>query len=554
MKNSKKIIIIESVLLILLFSFILIQNKKENNQIILNEKKESKISSNAISMMYETEVGSGEYQTSTDTSWPSSGYIFNERLSKCENGGTLSWNEETKRVIMQTNTSDKCYVYFDKYAVPTINNVSVSKTYNSISLTVDATKGNNDIVKYYYSNNDGSSYVNSTSNTYTFSGLTSNLEYKIKVYVEDSLGYTSSVYETAVTTNAYTNPSVTKVTTSNITTSSIRLNVTASGGTNSVKTYYYSKDNGSSYVSSTSSSYTFSGLTKGTTYNFKVYVKDSAGYSSNTKSISATTDSVVYMCNTGTSLATCIKSQYKSQGTNGIYYHTSSLANSARDNSYRYAGANPNNYVCFGSDAATCPSNNLYRIIGVFGSEVKLIKSTSYGSYSWDSSYDNTWSTSDIKTTLNTTYYNTLSETWQNKIATHAWKVGGMAWSTTNTAKQYYDVEVGSSSSSTPDSMKIGLMYVSDYGFAASADYWTTALNSYQPATSTNWLYLGDYEWTVSRRSSNPNNVAFAVMSTGSVHSGVVTNSFAARPSFYLSSSTNYVSGSGSSADPIRIN
>lgn len=54
------------------------------------------------------------------------------------------------------------------------------------------------------------------------------------------------------------------------------------------------------------------------------------------------------------------------------------------------------------------------------------------------------------------------------KIATHTWKVGGMAYNNSYTAKQYYDVEVGSSSSSTTDPMKIGLMYVSDYGFAAS--------------------------------------------------------------------------------------
>ena len=288
----KKIILLICISLIILSSYLYYVNFNKNYYVLKNEKKESIVSSNAISMMYETEVGSGEYQISTDTTWPSSGYIFNERLSKCENGGTLSWNEETKRVIMQTNTSDKCYVYFDKYAVPTINNVSVSKTYNSISLTVDATKGNNNIVKYYYSNNDGASYVNSTSNSYTFSGLTSNLEYKIKVYVEDSLGYTSSIYETTITTNAYTNPSVTNVTTSNITNDSITLKVTASGGTNSVKTYYYSKDNGNSYVSSTSSSYTFSGLSAGTTYNFKVYVKDTLGYSSAIKSIDATTTNI----------------------------------------------------------------------------------------------------------------------------------------------------------------------------------------------------------------------------------------------------------------------
>ena len=65
-------------------------------------------------MMYETEANSGEYQVSSDTTWPQDGYIFNEQLSGCENGGTLLWNSETKRVVMQTTSSDKCYVYFDK--------------------------------------------------------------------------------------------------------------------------------------------------------------------------------------------------------------------------------------------------------------------------------------------------------------------------------------------------------------------------------------------------------------------------------------------------------
>ena len=228
----------------------------------------------------------------------------------------------------------------------------------------------------------------------------------------------------------------------------------------------------------------------------------------------------------------------------------------ANDNSYRYAGANPNNYVCFGSDDASCPSDNLYRIIGVFDSEVKLIKSTSYGNYAWDSvDYvsDNTWSTSDMKTTLNTTYYNTLSATWQNKIATHTWKVGGMEYRDTNTAKQYYDTEVGSSSSSTTDSMKIGLMYVSDYGFAASADYWTTALHGYYDSTlrSTNWLYLGTNEWTISPYSSSTS--VFSLFHYGNLDVNHASTVYSARPVFYLNSNVTYVSGNGTESNPYRI-
>ena len=259
---------------------------------------------------------------------------------------------------------------------------------------------------------------------------------------------------------------------------------------------------------------------------------------------------------TGKTLTDCITTQVYT-GTNGendLYYHDTNLANSAADNSYRYAGANPNNYVCFGSDAATCPEDNLYRIIGVFDNEIKLIKSTIYGSYEWDSGNDNSWSTSDIKTTLNTTYYNTLSATWQNKIATHTWKVGGMAWSTTNTAKQYYDTEVGSSSSSTTDIMKIGLMYVSDYGFAVSPDYWTTALDSYSNSTlrSTNWLYLGSHEWTISPVSSSSTFV-FLLNDGGILSNSSALYGYSARPVFYLNSNVTYVSGDGTESNPYKI-
>ncbi len=227
------------------------------------------------------------------------------------------------------------------------------------------------------------------------------------------------------------------------------------------------------------------------------------------------------------------------------------------DNSYRYAGANPNNYVCFGSDESTCPSDNLYRIIGVFGSEVKLIKSTSIGRYAWDIGNDNTWDNStkpDIRSTLNTTYYNTLSATWQNKIATHTWKVGGMAYDYTSTAKQYYDIEVGSSSSSTTDNMKIGLMYVSDYGFAASPEYWTTPLNNYENSTlrSNNWLYLGTDEWTITPNSSYYYSV-FRLYDVGRLGADHARNGYSARPVFYLNSNVTYVSGDGTESNPYRI-
>ena len=145
---------------------------------------------------------------------------------------------------------------------------------------------------------------------------------------------------------------------------------------------------------------------------FKVYVVDTEGYSSDTSSLNAETENPIL-------LADWVINEYNgTQGKNGIYYHTSSLANSAGDNSYRYAGANPSNYVCFGSDTSPCPSDNLYRIIGVFANQVKLIKASNLGSYVWNSNGTNTWTNSSLNTSiLNGTYLNGLESKWSNLIS-----------------------------------------------------------------------------------------------------------------------------------------
>ncbi len=554
MKNKKRNLIIFSTFIILVVGvYLLIPKTKEEES---NKTKPNVNTNGFLTLMLEQDDGT--YQKSSASTWPGDGYAFNNELSGCERGGELVYDRETNIVKLISGGSDKCYVYFDKYNVAKITNVTNTKTTNSVTLTVTTEAGENPIDKYYFSKDGGNSYEESSTSSYTFSGLNDNTTYTFKVYAKDTLGYETNEETVQVTTNAYVNPTVNSITVTDTTNDTISISVSASGGTNSVATYYYSINNGS-YSSSSSNTKTFTGLSMGTTYTIKVYVKDTNGVSSSEKTTSAQTESLTYICTTGTNLATCIKNQYTSQGTNGLYYHTSSLANSAADNSYRYAGASPNNYVCFGSTASTCPIGNLYRIIGVFGSEVKLIKATSYGDYAWDST-SNTWDSSTkpaIRTTLNTTFLNTISATWQNKIATHTWKVGGVNINRTITAKQCYNIEVGSS---TTDPMKIGLMYVSDYGYAASNSYWTTAFYNYNLAVSSNWLFLGTNEWTISRDSSRTTTAHFIytfsadVMGTLGRYTIFLAAEFAVRPSFYLTSSTTYVSGSGEAADPIRIN
>ena len=254
---------------------------------------------------------------------------------------------------------------------------------------------------------------------------------------------------------------------------------------------------------------------------------------------------------------------------------------------------NVKNFVCFGSDATTCPTENLYRIIGVFNNHVKLIKydyakssllgtdgdfSQEYTSnyfsgeqgespssnslYYWNNAGTNTWSASKLNTVnLNTNFTTNIGTAWANKIATTTWKVGGGTYANLRDAvpKTAYQYEVGSSASTTTYDAKIGLMYVSDYYYSASPSAWTLVgynsdyTKSYASAKGENWLYGGGWDWTISRNSDN-SGTAFFVSNVGNVgYNGVVGN-VGVRPSFSLLSSTTYVSGSGSMSDPVRIN
>ena len=461
------------------------------------EPKQIKKHVDTISMMLETEAGSGNYEMTTASSWPTEGYVFNSELSVCENGGELSWDDENKRVLMSGNVSDKCYVYFDKYNPITINNNSVTSNGNSITITIDATAGTGTIAKYLYSKDNGVSYVQSANNTYTFTGL----------------------------------------------------------------------DKG--------------------TYNIKAYVQDSNG--KNSEIISKTIEI------TSITLADYVKSLYTgTQGENSIYYHDANLTNGAGDNSYRYAGANPNNFVCFGTNTTPCPTDNLYRIIGVFGNQVKLIKYdyatsallgtdgdykgtgtpnasyykgelTTINTYYWNNStIKNTWSESELnKTNLNTNFITNIGTEWAAKIAETTWKVGGNTWANIGTqpAKTAYQNEIVSpvttntTDGKTECSAKIGLMYASDYGFAAAQSAWTANLNTYngEAIKNVNWMYMGFYDWTISR-SAGASGGAFNVYNDGFVSNRSVDDNLAVRPSFSLLSSTTYVSGSGSASDPMVIN
>ena len=319
-------------------------------------------------------------------------------------------------------------------------------------------------------------------------------------------------------------------------------------------------------------------------------------------------------CSSGGNLVECLQKFYSivGEGYGGLYYHDGqgtyiNADQEAGDNSYRYSGANPNNYVCFGSDVEVCPEENLYRIIGVFDDNedgiynVKLIKgdyTTSallgvdgkdyFGSYVsfWGPSYTykgnmlqeniaaysfnndysvseigiNNWTTSELnKINFNTNFLNyldSINSKWTDMIAINTWLLGGMGVND-GTAKSFFIGErnnLGYENNPTIYDAKIGLIYPSDYGYATIPENWTTNLYDYNTElnTDSNWLYIGLFEWSITPIVTTSSNTYY-IHSDGRISNGYSSNVFAVRPVFYLQTNVILTSGDGSKSNPFRL-
>lgn len=363
-------------------------------------------------------------------------------------------------------------------------------------------------------------------------------------------------------------------------------------------------------------SYTFEGLEAGKNYEIstKVIYENNPELLNtfNIKTIKNYT--LADACPTEDLLNTCIEklsSDYLSSKSN-LYHHTISLDNSANDNSYRYAGDDPNNYVCFGEGSenynqgedTVCPDTNLYRIIGLFGNQVKLIKSEyikkselgigdrDYGhstkELSVNSSYENitriknktgnygfywygeakasatnNWEISLLNEALNnsdeTHYLGKLGATWADKIVETTWHIGSQTEYKIN-AKAMYESEQALPVSSAK---KIGLMYLSDYGFASSPDNWTLSLNGSEGEgyrqdanRNNNWLFTGINEWTILSANASIEKYANFITDEGSIYNTSINmNANGVRPVFYLNDTVkvNTTGTDGSMLKPFKI-
>ena len=277
---------------------------------------------------------------------------------------------------------------------------------------------------------------------------------------------------------------------------------------------------------------------------------------------------------------------------------------------YRYYGPRPNNYICLDMEGgSTCPDKHLYRIIGSIYEEkentnrIKVIKATpltdgTTNGFSWDykvnngsGSYDNIWATitsgnysnsltsgSQLMKLLNSgawwngtsgSYYNNnttatsvnftnykLSDKAKSYITTSRYYLGGYNGATPKT-NEMYGYERGTLKYYTDRPLywegMVGLMYPSDYGYAAGNTCVTgTILNDYEGGCmNKDWLYISNTnQWLMSPNSGNSNGV-FGVDSSGYVHYYYDSDAtFAVCPVFYLSSSASILEGEGTSAAP----
>ena len=269
------------------------------------------------------------------------------------------------------------------------------------------------------------------------------------------------------------------------------------------------------------------------------------------------------------------------------------------DQNIRYHGSNPNNYVSF--------NNELWRIIGVFGNNVKLIRSESLGNLSWDSSEStinsgwgvNEWSQSDLKNYLNTMYYggtsvtcyngqsnkittcptNTLDNTAKALIDNHTWNTGAPNYNElyNNTTKSYDTVEfykaergtvngkICSSGDYCNDTVTrttewtgyIALPYVTDWAYASSEKDCNTKIDqsSTYKCKNNNWMHYGstwnDVMWVLSPYAI-PDSAynAWLVDGGGNTGSSRAAGPFSAFPTIYLKSNILIEGGKGTSINP----
>lgn len=218
--------------------------------------------------------GNGEYTKLETTALPTIGYEINDSKSKCQNGSTVTYSAADNLFSVESNQKDVCDVYMDAMDVDIALKIYVQAKKNSAT--------------YYEAKTIPSNLFYALSTKSACTG-TSTMSIKNQKIVIAATGRTSCVAYLDVSSGPIPESMQNTVNGQNVTITFENSNL----GTTPT-TYYYSSDNGATYVSSTSNTYTFTGLTPLTSFTFKAYSVDAAG---NTSRILTTTAEIDYVLN-----------------------------------------------------------------------------------------------------------------------------------------------------------------------------------------------------------------------------------------------------------------
>ena len=278
----------------------------------------------------------------------------------------------------------------------------------------------------------------------------------------------------------------------------------------------------------------------------------------------------------------------------------------------RYYGANPNNYIYFNcsdynnQSSSTCET---WRIIGVFDGNVKIMRGSQIGKYSWDSSASGTnsgsgvneWSQADLMKLLNSGYdsesiggslywnaqsgmcYNNKNNATtscnftstglknadtRNMIAETTYYTRGHDFSSIYVDAMYDKERVSGTvmTGVTPTRTltwtgKVAVAYPSDYGYAADLSQCKQTLFNYDNSTCTanNWMKSiitnnGSNDGWLLTPASGDARGAWYVYSSGDVSYNDTSNSYGVAPVLSLTSELDIRSGTGTSSDPYQLN
>ena len=357
-------------------------------------------------------------------------------------------------------------------------------------------------------------------------------------------------------------------------------------------------------------------LAKGSTSNYKLYFWIDGNIENSSSMMNKSLIGKIDIGEKTTYINNLYNNSTKTPVTNNsITYQYDTTNNLMQDTAgnIRYYGASPNNYIYFNCDSYPSTNCELWRIIGVFDGKIKLMRNSTIGLYSWDTSASsvnsgygvNEWVQADLMKLLNpghesesvggSLYYNSKSggtcysdesnattscnftstgiknDTTRNMIAETTWNLGG--WDTSEIySNEMYEKERGTTTVSNPSdgitrattwTGKIALPYPSDYGFATDLSKCSQTLFNYDSSTdsyacrSNDWMYsifkTNNFNWLLTPTSGYASG-AFNVYSTGFVnydYSVYVASGVA--PVLYLGSNQDIVSGDGSQSNPYRL-